>query len=80
MTQDALTQANSLREQISQAQQTLNRHLAVVKKYMPELAAADQATLDTAIHAIHDPGIAALQTQFSNLAGTYTAPAANTTS
>jgi hypothetical protein len=77
MTQDAFTQAQALTHQIHAATALLNRHLAKVNELKPDLTAAQLATLTTAIHAIHDPVIAGLQTSFTNLPGTYTAPVPN---
>jgi hypothetical protein len=71
MTQDAYTEAATLQSQISAQQLLLTRHLAAVQQHMAELTADEQASINTILHSIHDPQIAALQTQFTNLSSDY---------
>jgi len=74
MTQDALTEANSITSQIQARQLLLSKHLSVVKQHMPELTANQQSQITTLLQNIHTPEIAALQTQFTNLTADYTKP------
>lgn len=71
MTQDAITEANSLITQIQARQLLLSKHLSAIKQYMPELSADDQAKISESIQSIHTPVISALQTQFTNLSSDY---------
>jgi uncharacterized protein with beta-barrel porin domain len=75
MTPDALNQGNALLKQVNDAQNLKNKHLAQVKNSFHELSAEQQAALSTTLCSVHDAVITALQTQLTNLPGTYTAPA-----
>ena len=78
MTQDALTQGNTLLKQINAAQNLKNKHLASVKSSFPELSEEQQGTISASLCSIHDAAITALQTQLTNLSGTYTSPTQTT--
>ena len=78
MTQDALHQGNNLLRQINAAQNLKAKHLALVRSSFAELTTAQQGTISAAISSIHDAVINSLQTQLTNLSGTYTAPAPTT--
>jgi hypothetical protein len=78
MTQDALLQGNNLLKQINTAQNLKNKHLAVVKSSFPELTSEQQGAISATLSSIHEAVITALQTQLTNLSGTYTAPAQTT--
>ena len=77
MTPDALNQGNALLKQINDAQNLKNKHLREVQLSFPELTTQQQAALSSTLCSIHDAGIAALQTQLTDLSGTYTAPTQN---